>query len=196
LLINKNTIKREIIKWRKNLENASHFPHITRILTAEEKITIKFTLKSLILLFLLIILVSNLPKTIATDKNQQTKNEIISEKINIDKSREVIQRLLNRKEYQLAKYYNEQFLNEKRIKNEEMLKFQDLIYLNLNSEKINDLQIQNWLQIVQKYPDYRDGYAKLTKLFLIKNSREEAKKFYEETKTINPNWPELSKFNL
>jgi hypothetical protein len=77
-----------------------------------------------------------------------------------------------------------------------LLKQKDEIYYLENEPRFLAAEIPVWKNIVNRYPDYRDGYARLMWLNLKLGYKAEAKKYLEIVKTINPNWLPLEQINF
>jgi tetratricopeptide (TPR) repeat protein len=186
-------LKKTLINMQKNFGNASHFPHYSRFINA---ITFGFCLKSIVFLSFYILFLLNLPTIIFPERINEIKINLVMNPDKKDILTDSIERLIANENYLNARYISEVYSSKDMYKDLYFNKLKDVIYLKNNSQKIVNLQIQKWRQIIKKYPKYRDAYSKLSMLYLKMGEMEEARKNFEVARQINPNWPELSKFNL
>lgn len=77
-----------------------------------------------------------------------------------------------------------------------LLKQKDEIYYAANEPRFLAQEIPLWKKVVNYYPDYRDGYARLMWLNLKLGRTADAKKYLEMIKMLDPNWIELDKINI
>lgn len=171
------------------------FPYFPRVINARRRLAFKFSLKSLFFIFCFALFASNIPSIFSPSVEKQAKIEVLKNSSDIESYKRVISDLMKKREYQLASYIDSLALNLNPL-NLDLLKQSDLIYLKINERKIISLQLEKWKKIVELYPDYRDAYARLAYLNLKIGENDEAKKYLEIVKKINPNWPLLTKFNL
>jgi hypothetical protein len=178
--------------FQTHLKTPINFPHISRFIHA---ITPTFCFKSIIFLSFYLLLLLNLPTIIFPGRINEIKINLLTNPDNSSILTDSIERLIANENYSDANYISEVYSINK-PEDIYLNKLKDVIYLKNNSKKIVGLQIQKWTKIIKKYPEYRDAYSKLSMLYLRMGDREEAKKYFEAARQINPNWIELSKFNL
>lgn len=179
----------------KSIVISKEFPRFPRVINARRKLAFKFSLKFLFFIFCFALFAANIPSIFSPSVEKQAKMEVVKNSSNIESYKSVISFLLKKKEYKLASYINTLALNLNPL-NLDLLRQDDIIYLKANERKIINLQLEKLKKVVELYPDYRDAYARLAYLNLKIGERDEAKKYLEVIKKINPNWPLLSKFNL
>lgn len=147
-----------------------------------------FTAKSLVFLFFLILLLANFQKYIF---NEGALNNPEFPKFYENRAKAY----LDNNNFSLSSYFNNLGLS-KFPTDINLLKQKDLIYIRQNERKFVISDINFWLKIAARHPDYRDAYAQIVYAYLKLGDRENAKKYLQIVENINPDWPLLEKLRL
>lgn len=146
------------------------------------------TSKSLLFLFFLILFFSNIQKKIFQEKTS----------INPKISRfyfENANDYLNKNNFYMANYLNN-FGLYVFPGNIDLLKQKDLISFKENERFFVEKDLNDWLRVSKIHPDYRDAYAQISFLYLKLGDEVNAKIYLRFARSIDPNWPSLSRFDL
>ncbi len=167
-------------------------PHIYRYITAEKRYAINFSLRFLVVLILFIIFFVNM---IQTDKEKLIATHALNQPNNPSSYKLLATTFVQNNDFTVATYFNELGLSLFPF-NPNLLQEREEIYYKINEPEFAAAEISAWKKILQRHPDYRDGYARLIFLNLKIGRREEAKKYLEVVKKINPNWQPLERINF
>jgi tetratricopeptide (TPR) repeat protein len=168
------------------------FPHISRYITAEKYYAINFSLRFLVVLILFMIFFVNM---IQTDKDKLIAAHALNQPNNPSSYKLLAAAFVQNNDFASATYFNELGLSLFPF-NPNLLRTREEIYYKMNEPEFMAAEISAWKKIIKRYPDYRDGYARLVFLDLKIGKREEAKKYLEVVKKINPNWLPLEQINF
>jgi tetratricopeptide (TPR) repeat protein len=173
------------------------FPHFSRFIPARNLQAINFSLKSLVFVAILTFFLINVKFAVSgglqTDMSLQKK--LIVDSNQPTNYRFLVAEFLRNHDFAAASYFNNLGLSLFPL-DLDLMRQKDEIYYQMNEPKFITEELSTWRKIVEKYPNYRDGFAQLMWLNLKLGNVEEAKKYLEVVKKINPNWEPLAKINF